>query len=347
VTTPAQIEAWKISKTFGTFKALDDISLRVRKGDFLSLLGPSGSGKTTFLTVLAGFHEVSGGSLMAEGREITNLPAQKRGFGMVFQGYALFPHLTVAENIAFPLKVQKRSAAQIRARVAEMIEMVGLSGHGHKKPAQLSGGQQQRVALARALAYEPPVLLLDEPFSALDKNLRGQMQDELRRLHRELGTTFVFVTHDQEEALALSSQIAIFDHGRLQQVGAPDEIYNRPTNRFVAEFIGEINILPLERPAGGVSIGGRAVTLPADAPAGCEAIALRPEKMQFATPGQFANTLPLRVTDRVYLGAGMRLQLKTATGTPVVLTCPCDEGTRLEPGAEILVGWKTEDSLPI
>jgi putative spermidine/putrescine transport system ATP-binding protein len=164
---------------------------------------------------------------------------------MVFQGYALFPHMTAEENIAFPLKVQGRTGAEVRRRVAEMVEMVGLGGHGHKRPSGLSGGQQQRVALARALAYGPPVLLLDEPFSALDKNLRGQMQDEMRRLHRETGTTFVFVTHDQEEALALSSRVAIFEKGRLQQIAAPREVYERPANRFVAEFLGDINILPV------------------------------------------------------------------------------------------------------
>lgn len=342
--SPAQIEAWKICKTFGTFKALDEISLKVDKGDFLSLLGPSGSGKTTFLTLLAGFHQPTSGSLLLDGLEVTRTSARDRGFGMVFQGYALFPHLSVADNIAFPLKVQRRAPAQVRGRVAEMIEMVGLSGHGHKKPAQLSGGQQQRVALARALAYEPPVLLLDEPFSALDKNLRGQMQDELRRLHRDLGTTFVFVTHDQEEALALSTRIAIFNQGRLQQIGPPDEIYARPHNRFVAEFLGDINILPLDRTGHGVRIEGQPVTLPqGDGSLGH--LAVRPENMRLAAPQEYRNQLPVRLVERVYLGAESRLQLRTAAGTPVVLhVASSSAAARLAPGADLLVGWETQDA---
>ncbi len=241
----AEITAEGIGKSFGRFTALEDVTLTVGRGEFVTLLGPSGSGKTTFLMILAGFEAPSSGRLKLDGVDVTAQPAETRAFGMVFQGYALFPHMTVEQNIAFPLKVQRRSATEVRRRSKEMVEMVGLGGHGHKRPAALSGGQQQRVALARALAYEPPVLLLDEPFSALDRNLRGQMQDEVRRLHRETGTTFVFVTHDQSEALALSNRVAIFDHGRLQQVAPPREVYERPANRFVAEFLGDINMLPL------------------------------------------------------------------------------------------------------
>lgn len=213
----AEIGAEKIRKTYGAFNALSDVSLKVGRGEFLTLLGPSGSGKTTFLMIIAGFEAASAGRLFLNGDDVTNSPAEARAFGMVFQGYALFPHMTVEQNIAFPLKVQRRSRSEVKRRTEEMIEMVGLSGHGHKRPSGLSGGQQQRVALARALAYEPPALLLDEPFSALDKNLRGQMQDEVRRLHREIGTTFIFVTHDQSEALALSSRVAIFDHGNCNK----------------------------------------------------------------------------------------------------------------------------------
>ena len=226
--------------------ALNDLSLDIGRGEFLTLLGPSGSGKTTFLMILAGFMQPSDGRLISDGVDITDRPAEQRSSGMVFQGYALFPHMSVEANIAFPLQVRKQPADEIRQRVAEMIERVGLQGHENKRPAQLSGGQQQRVALARALVFEPGVLLLDEPFSALDKSLRGQMQDEVKRLHQETGTTFVFVTHDQSEALALSSRVAIFNHGELLQVGTPQEVYERPANRFVAEFLGEINMLPLK-----------------------------------------------------------------------------------------------------
>ena len=253
----AEIKAVGIGKSFGSFRALNELSLDIGRGEFLTLLGPSGSGKTTFLMILAGFLAPSQGRLFSDGVDITSRPAEQRSAGMVFQGYALFPHMTVESNIAFPLKVRKKSGAEIKRRVAEMIDRVGLLGHEKKLPSQLSGGQQQRVALARALVFEPDVLLLDEPFSALDKGLRGQMQAEMKRLHQETGTTFVFVTHDQSEALALSSRVAIFNHGELLQVGAPQEVYDRPANRFVAEFLGEINMLPLSgvRQADGVATG--------------------------------------------------------------------------------------------
>ncbi len=215
------IQAVGIGKSFGAFQALKDVSLHVGRGEFLTLLGPSGSGKTTLLMILAGFEQPTRGRLMSEGEDITMKGAEARSFGMVFQGYALFPHMTVAQNIAFPLQVRKIPRDAIARRVAEIIERVGLKGQENKPPAKLSGGQQQRVALARALVFEPPVLLLDEPFSALDKHLRGRMQDEVKRLHQEFGTTFIFVTHDQSEALSLSSRIAIFNHGELLQIGAP------------------------------------------------------------------------------------------------------------------------------
>jgi len=333
----AEIGATGIGKSFGTFNALTDVTLTIARGEFLTLLGPSGSGKTTFLMVLSGFEPPTTGRLMLDGRDMTDIPPEARGFGMVFQGYALFPHLTVEENIAFPLKVQRRSGAQIRKRVAEMIEIVGLGGHGHKRPAGLSGGQQQRVALARALAYEPPVMLFDEPFSALDRNLRTQMQDEMRRLHRDTGTTFVFVTHDQEEALTLSSRIAIFDAGRLQQIGPPRDIYERPENRFVAEFLGDINILPIREG----KVEGRVVTgsgtLTGD-------LAIRPEYMRIsAQPPVDGNAVAARLTDLTYLGGVTRLNLRTKGGTDLVLSLPTVELPEgLNPGTEIWATWPGE-----
>ncbi len=240
------LQAIGVGKSFGSFQALKNVTLDVGRGEFLTLLGPSGSGKTTFLMIVAGFEQPTVGRLMSEGEDITLRSAETRSFGMVFQGYALFPHMTVAQNIAFPLQVRKTPRDVTQRRVGEIIERVGLSGHESKLPAKLSGGQQQRVALARALVFEPSVLLLDEPFSALDKHLRGRMQDEVKRLHQEFGTTFIFVTHDQSEALSLSSRIAIFNHGELLQIAAPQEVYERPTSRFVAEFLGEINLLPVE-----------------------------------------------------------------------------------------------------
>ncbi|MBN8631380.1 MAG: ABC transporter ATP-binding protein [Rhodobacterales bacterium] len=331
----AEIGATGVGKMFGQFTALADISMTIARGEFLTLLGPSGSGKTTFLMILSGFEAPTSGRLTLDGRDMTDVPAEARGFGVVFQGYALFPHMTVEQNIAFPLKVQRRSAAQIKARVAEIVELVGLGGHGHKLPSGLSGGQQQRVALARALAYEPPVLLLDEPFSALDKNLRAQMQDEMRRIHRETGTTFVFVTHDQEEALALSSRIAIFEKGHLQQLAPPREIYERPANRFVAEFLGDINILPVV----GGRVEGRPVTLPGSVNSGD--LAIRPENMGLSIaepPG--GNAVAARLTDLTYLGAETRLNLLTAGGVPLVLHHPTSTlPDGLAPGATVWAGW--------
>nr|WP_256377163.1 ABC transporter ATP-binding protein [Tabrizicola sp. TH137] len=315
-------------------------------------MGPSGSGKTTFLMILAGFEAATRGRLTLDGRDMTQTPAEARAFGMVFQGYALFPHMTVEENIAFPLKVQRRSAGEIRRRVAEMVEMVGLGGHCHKRPAGLSGGQQQRVALARALAYDPPVLLLDEPFSALDKNLRGQMQDEVRRLHRDLGTTFVFVTHDQSEALALSSRVAIFDHGRLQQIAPPREIYERPANRFVAEFLGSINILPLEGvrpdvPGARASFEGRPLVLAAALGTPTATLALRPECMSlFRFAPTDCNAIPATLIDQTYLGAETHLAFRTAGGVPLSLSRPTASlPPDLAPGAQCWLGWETDQGI--
>ncbi|MBI1218104.1 MAG: ATP-binding cassette domain-containing protein [Rhodobacteraceae bacterium] len=344
----AEIGAEGIGKRFGSFAALDDISLTIGRGEFLTLLGPSGSGKTTFLMILAGFEPATFGRLTLDGRDVTKMPAEERAFGMVFQGYALFPHMTVEQNIAFPLKVQRRSAAEVRRRVAEMVEMVGLGGHGHKRPAGLSGGQQQRVALARALAYEPPVLLLDEPFSALDKNLRGQMQDEVRRLHRETGTTFVFVTHDQSEALALSSRVAIFDHGKLQQLASPQEVYERPANRFVAEFLGDINILPLTDvapDAAGACGRFEGGVIRAAAGAGCVSglLAVRPEYMRLSEAAPDGNAVCARIDEVIYLGAETRLELRTRGGIALTLsvaTAALPQGLRQ--GAEIWAGWPEE-----
>jgi putative spermidine/putrescine transport system ATP-binding protein len=316
VSSTTQIEAISIGKVYGKFHALKDVSFGLDQGEFISLLGPSGSGKSTFLSLLGGYDTASSGRFLLEGSDISGWSAKQRGFGMVFQGYALFPHLTVAQNIAFPLKVQKRSAAQIRDRVAQMVQMVGLAGHEDKKPAKLSGGQQQRVALARALAYEPRVLLLDEPFSALDKNLRGQMQDELRRLHKELGTTFVFVTHDQEEALALSSRIAIFSHGELQQIGLPEDVYEHPANRFTAEFLGDLNLIPLKE--ADHCLAGGVLSLPCPGGQGHTHLAIRPEHMRLARQDD-AIRIPVMLRDRVYLGSKSRLLMATPGGSELML----------------------------
>jgi putative spermidine/putrescine transport system ATP-binding protein len=352
----AEIKAVGIGKSFGSFQALKDLTLDIGRGEFLTLLGPSGSGKTTFLMILAGFEAPSAGRLFSDGADITDRPAEQRSSGMVFQGYALFPHMSVEANIAFPLKVRRKPPQEIRRRVAEMVERVGLQGHEHKLPSKLSGGQQQRVALARALAFEPGVLLLDEPFSALDKSLRGQMQAEMKRLHEETGTTFVFVTHDQSEALALSSRVAIFNHGELLQVGTPQEVYERPGNRFVAEFLGEINMLPLRdvrAHRGGVKglCEDREITLRAgDSDVRGDALlAIRPEHMSIAREprpqenGLVENAIATTATSSTYLGSATRLELTTRGGARVTVSVPTETARHaLGDGNAVWLTWPAE-----
>jgi putative spermidine/putrescine transport system ATP-binding protein len=343
----AELDARGIGKTYGDFHALSDISLTIGRGEFLTLLGPSGSGKTTFLMILAGFVDASAGALSMDGADITRLPAEKRGFGMVFQGYALFPHMSVEKNIAFPLQVQGRSAQEIKRRVDDIVDRVGLREHARKRPADLSGGQQQRVALARALVFEPKVLLLDEPFSALDKNLRGSMQDEVRRLHQETGTTFVFVTHDQSEALALSTRVAIFNKGRLQQLGSPREVYEHPANRFVAEFLGDINIFDLSAPASAGELAegrfeDRVIRMAATAGTPTRHFAIRPEHMVLTRdePAEARNAVGAVIEDVTYLGAATRFSLRTAGGKALALEMPTREtGPDFMPGRRVWASW--------
>ncbi len=237
------IEILGISKNFGAFRALDDVTLRIGKGELLALLGPSGSGKTTLLRVLAGLEVPDVGTVQEDGHDLTSLGARDRNVGLVFQHFALFPHLDVFENIAFALRVRKRPDAEVRARVDELLHLVQLGGLAHRRPAELSGGQRQRVALARALAARPRVLLLDEPFSALDAKVRHELRAWLRQLHEELGTTTVFVTHDQDEAFELADRVAVFHRGRIEQVGTPDEIYDEPKSPFVLDFLGHVQWL--------------------------------------------------------------------------------------------------------
>ncbi len=346
----AEIKAIGIGKSFGQFRALNDLSLDIGRGEFLALLGPSGSGKTTFLMILAGFLPPSDGRLFSDGVDITDQPAELRAAGMVFQGYALFPHMSVEANIAFPLKVRKLPASEIKERVAEMIARVGLKGHENKLPSQLSGGQQQRVALARALVFEPGVLLLVEPFSALDKSLRGQMQAEMKRLHQETGTTFVFVTHDQSEALALASRIAIFNHGEVLQVGTPTEVYDRPANRFVAELLRGIKNLPRKdvRQENGAATGlceDRAVTVrDAKGVTGDAFLAVRPEYMTIrseAVSGE--NGIAATTTASTYLGAATKLDLLTKQGTKLTVSVPNDiAADALRGGNSVWLTWPAE-----
>ena len=232
-----------VSKLFGAFRAVNGVNLDIQKGEFLTLLGPSGSGKTTLLMMIAGFLDITEGDIALDGSSIAGVPAEKRNFGMVFQGYALFPHMSVRENIGYALSVRKRPPEEITRRVDEMLEMVQLEDFADRKPGQLSGGQQQRVALARALCFAPPVLLLDEPLGALDKKLRVEVQEQLKDIHKRVGTTFIYVTHDQEEALSMSDRIVIMRDGAIEQVGTPRDLYERPATKFSASFLGKSNFI--------------------------------------------------------------------------------------------------------
>ena len=306
--------------------------LDVARGEFVTLLGPSGSGKTTLLLLLAGFESVTGGEIMLQGRPITRVPPYHRNIGMVFQNYALFPHLTVAGNLAYPLRIRKVSRGEVARRVAEYLELVELGGFGERRPAQLSGGQRQRVALARALIFEPALVLMDEPLGALDRKLREQMQYEISRLHRTLGFTVLYVTHDQTEALTMSDRVAVFDDGVVQQCAAPATLYERPENAFVADFIGENNLIPgtiatLEHATAGVRVagGGRVSARRGDATetgAAC-VVSVRPEKITIGAGGgrqdRDGQDNRLRATFLVkhYVGDFVRYYYELEDGTEV------------------------------
>lgn len=303
------IEIRNVEKHYGKVAALSDVSLSIPKGSFITLLGPSGSGKTTLLKIIAGFEGVSGGAVMLAGRDITTVSPEKRNFGVVFQGYALFPHMTVFDNLAYPLKVRRRTRAEINEKVQAILDLVQLSHFALRKPHELSGGQQQRVALARALVFEPDLLLLDEPMSALDKNLRLDLQDELRDIHQRLGTTFINVTHDQEEAMHMSDKIAVMNHGRIEQFGTAHELYRRPKTRFVADFIGKSNILQGRVDAGSVFVtdGIRVPLTPShveDVNTGAVDLFIRPEDIRLA-PGDDVTgdtRLPGKIAISTYSG---------------------------------------------
>ena len=309
-----------VSRRFGELTALHPVNLEIRRGEFLALLGPSGCGKTTLLRLIGGFLKPSSGRVEIDGRDVTDLPPERRRTNMVFQGYGLFPHMTVRQNIAYGLKVAKRPDSEIADKVRRMVELVHLSGMEERLPGMLSGGQQQRVALARALVMEPAVLLLDESLAALDLKLRKKMQEELRQLHRSIGGTFVFVTHDQSEAMALATRIAVMDGGRIVQEGTPEEIYRRPRTEFIAGFIGDASILRGRRRTGMIELdGGLRVASPgADGPV---VVMVRPDDAMIAPTescGEAALRLRGRIEERVYLGSHLRLGLALPGETRIV-----------------------------
>lgn len=348
-----------LTKCYGSFTAVADVSLRVERGEFLTLLGPSGSGKTTILMCIAGFVAPTAGAILLDGKDITPLPPERRDFGMVFQGYALFPHMTVAENVAFPLRVRKLSAADREAKVRAALDLVQLQGFAERLPRQLSGGQQQRVALARALVFDPALLLLDEPLSALDKKLRAELQEELKALHRRIGRTFVNVTHDQEEALSLSDRVAILNHGKLIQEGAPAHLYEQPRTRFVADFLGKSNFLQGEVresvPVGFVIGAGATRIVQAVAenhrPAHGSRVllSLRPEKITLmAEQDEADNVVEGRIAAWSYLGAGFGLNVETPDFGLLRVALPTWRAP-IAPreGLAVRLGWSAAASVPV
>ncbi|MER5173797.1 ABC transporter ATP-binding protein [Thioclava kandeliae] len=278
--TASDLNISRVSKHYGIFRALNDISLSIKAGEFMTLLGPSGSGKTTLLMTLAGFVRPTRGHIISKGKDLATVPPHKRNFGMVFQHYSLFPHLTVAANVAYPLKLRRTPRAEIETRVRRALDLVQLGYLADRPIDKLSGGQKQRIALARAVVYEPDVLLMDEPLSALDKNLREAMQFEIRNLHDKLGITTVYVTHDQREALTMSDRIAVINNGKLAQLGAPEEIYNFPSDAFVAEFLGESTLLPIDQQGAQITYAGRPINIDRKV-ASARFLMVRPEKLDF------------------------------------------------------------------
>ena len=356
----ATISLVDLEKRFDGVGAVRGISLEIGSGEFLTLLGPSGSGKTTTLMMIAGFETPNAGDIAIDGRSVVGVPPHKRNIGMVFQNYALFPHLTVAENIAFPLKQRGVGRAERARLVNESLALVQLPGYGARYPRQLSGGQQQRVALARAIVFQPRLLLMDEPLGALDKQLRENLQLEMRRLHAELGITFVYVTHDQEEALIMSDRIAVVNEGRIAQLAPPEELYDRPGNRFVASFIGESNFLSgvvrgVERGMVVADCAGTLLRGVAAEPVGIGStitFTMRPERMRFSDPagvcGDQQNRLCATVTEAVFAGERCRYLLRGADGAALVLKETSGAGTRRRGvGEPAEIAWSAADTVVV
>ncbi len=345
-----------LNKHYGDFAAVDNISLDIKDGEFLTFLGSSGSGKSTTLSMLAGFETPSSGEILVNGQSLVNVPPHKRDIGMVFQRYSLFPHLSVRDNIAFPLAIRKLAAAERDKRVDAMLKLVQLEQFAHRRPSQLSGGQQQRVAIARALVYEPRILLMDEPLGALDKKLREDLQDELRQLHRRLGITIVYVTHDQEEAMRLSQRIAIFSHGKIVGLGSGYDLYQSPPNAFVASFLGNSNFLKLKAQGNGAaSFEGQSLSirLTAGLQTGQDVLLMvRPEKALALSVQQAAseplmagwNEVSAKVVEVLFLGESQTCSVVTSGGTSMTVKALSAAGMPLKAGDPVQVRWATADA---
>jgi putative spermidine/putrescine transport system ATP-binding protein len=345
-----------LNKYYGDFAAVDDISLDIKDGEFLTFLGSSGSGKSTTLSMLAGFETPSSGEILVNGQSLVNVPPHKRDIGMVFQRYSLFPHLSVRDNIAFPLAIRKLAPAERDRRVDAMLKLVQLEQFAHRRPSQLSGGQQQRVAIARALVYEPRILLMDEPLGALDKKLREDLQDELRQLHRRLGITIVYVTHDQEEAMRLSQRIAIFSHGKIVGLGSGYDLYQNPPNAFVASFLGNSNFLKLKAQGNAVAtFEGQSLSIRLTA--GLQTnqdvlLMVRPEKALALSIEQAAqeplaagwNEVTAKVVEVLFLGESQTCSVVTSGGTSMTVKALSAAGMPMKAGDPVRVRWATADA---
>lgn len=346
------ISVRRLTKSYGPVRALDEVDLDVRSGEFLTLLGPSGSGKTTLLMVLAGFVRPDHGSVRFGEAEVVRAAPHKRDVGVVFQNYALFPHMTVAGNIAFPLRMRRVAKAEAARKVEQALELVQLPGFGTRRVTELSGGQRQRVALARAIVFEPRILLMDEPLSALDKQLRDRMQIELRSLHESLGMTTICVTHDQREALTMSDRVAVINHGRVIQLDTPRIVYEHPANRFVAEFIGESAFLPIEQANDEHYLSGQKLKLSCRPNGKAALLMLRPERLQILDdpPVTDMNVLRGHVAGLAYQGESILLQVELQNGTSIAVRCSSARGAMTDvakPGQEILLGLAPEDTFLI
>jgi|TARA_R110000796_G_scaffold88559_3_gene191079 putative spermidine/putrescine transport system ATP-binding protein len=352
----AFVEFERVQKSYdGETLVVKDLNLSMPKGEFLTMLGPSGSGKTTCLMMLAGFETATHGDIRLGGVSINNIPPHKRGIGMVFQNYALFPHMTIAENLAFPLEVRKLGKAEREQKVKRALDMVEMGDFGGRRPAQLSGGQQQRVALARALVFEPELVLMDEPLGALDKQLREKMQFEITYLAHQLGITTVYVTHDQTEALTMSDRVAVFDDGRIQQLAPPDKLYETPENSFVAQFIGENNTLEgvVKEIKGNTCVieldGGEVIdAVPVNVSKVGERtrVSIRPERVEYNRDRlhEDAHTLKAEVLEFIYMGDIFRTRLRVAGNDEFVIkTRNAPDQVRLKRGQQIEIGWLAED----
>jgi putative spermidine/putrescine transport system ATP-binding protein len=355
-TSDAFVEFERVQKSYdGENLVVKDLNLVMPKGEFLTMLGPSGSGKTTCLMMLAGFETATHGDIRLDGVSINNIPPHKRGIGMVFQNYALFPHMTVAENLSFPLEVRKIGKSEREAKVKRVLDMVQMGAFGGRRPAQLSGGQQQRIALARALVFEAELVLMDEPLGALDKQLREHMQFEIKRIADNLGITVVYVTHDQTEALTMSDRVAVFDDGRIQQLAPPDQLYEAPENSFVAQFIGENNTLEgvvkeingdvaLVRLDDGELIDCKPVNV--SKPGERTRVSIRPERVEYNKERlqEGVHTLKAEVLEFIYMGDIFRTRLRVAGNEDFVIkTRNAPDQVRLQPGTQIEIGWLPED----